>query len=170
MGVLVIFGELRDILTGDIAAAFDDELDLSLIFLDESFAKCLTKLLKEEEGGGPDVQAHIFVAGKVHSSIDEDWQMWAQDFLNFKEVSKCLKDRLDKVFLANIDGRKDERNKLWVLLENFDTVASLSQVVNGFDSEALECGMVGLKVLLDDRVELFVVCADVGGAEVLDHD
>ena len=46
----------------------------------------------------------------------------------------------------------------------------MCEVVDGDDSEALERLVIGLEVRLDDWVQLIVVCGDVAGREVLDHD
>ena len=93
-----------------------------------------------------------------------------QDFRRLKEVSHGLEDLLDEVLLFDVDGVKHQGNEVWILLEHFDSMAGLSQIVDSDDGEALQTGMVRLQVLLDDRVELVVVCGDITSREILDHD
>ena len=87
-----------------------------------------------------------------------------------EEVGQRLKDGRDQVLLLDVDRVEDKRDQIWVLLQHFDSMPGLSEVVDGDDGEALERLVVGLQVRLDDWVQLIVVCGDIAGREVLDHD
>ena len=63
----------------------------------------------------------------------------------------------------------DERNKVWVFLQDLDRMSSLSQIVYRHHCVSFETWNVGLEVTLNDRVELVVVCIYVAWREVLDH-
>lgn len=96
--------------------------------------------------------------------------MGAQDLGRLNEIRECLKDSLDQVLLLNIDRVQDQWDQFGVLLQDLDSVAGLGEVVDGDDSEALQIGVLRLQVLHDNRVKLAVVCADIGGRKILDHD
>ena len=89
--------------------------------------------------------------------------MWLEYFRCLKEVSERLKDSLDEVFLRDVDCIENQGDQIWVLLQNFERVASLSQVVHCDDGESFQGSVVRLQVGLDNRVQLVVVSADIRG-------
>ena len=96
--------------------------------------------------------------------------MRSENLWRLKEVRKSLENRRNQIFLLDIDSSENKWNQIWVLLENFHSVSSLSQVVNSDNSETFERRVLGLQISLDDWVQLIVVCSDVAGREIFDHD
>ena len=148
----------------------NDLLNLSLVLLDKMLGEALAKLLQEEESGRAHIHAQVCVAREVDCRIDEDAEVGAQHFGHLEEVGEGLEDRLDQVLLRDVDRAQHKWDQVWILLQHLRAMISLSQVVHGHNSESLERSMIRLEVLLYDRIELLVVCANISDGEVLDHD
>ena len=80
-----------------------------------------------------------------------------------EEVGQRLEDGRDQVLLLDVDRVEDKRDQIWVLLQHFDSMSGLCEVVDGDDGEALKCRVIRLQVLLNDRVQLIVVLGDITG-------
>jgi len=89
--------------------------------------------------------------------------MRLEHFRRLKEVSQRLKDGLNQIFLRDVNCIQHQGNQVWVLLQDFERVARLSQVVNSDDGESFQRGVVGLQVGLDNWVQLVIVSADIRG-------
>ena len=170
MRVVIVLREIRDIFASDQAAALNDLLNLGLVLLDKMLREALPKLLQEEKSGRAHIHAQVCVAREVDGRIDEDAEVGAQHLGHFEEVGEGLEDRLDQVLLRDVDRVQHKWDQVWILLQHLRAMISLSQVVHGHNSKSLKRGMIRLQVLLDDRVELLVVCANIGDGEVLDHN
>ena len=64
--------------------------------------------------------------------------MWPEDLRGLKKVRQCFEDGLDQILLLDIDRVQDERDQLRVLPEDFDCIASLSQVVHSDHGQSLQ--------------------------------
>ena len=78
--------------------------------------------------------------------------MGPEYFWRFKEVCQCLENRIDEIFLLNVDRVEDKRDQIWVLFQHFNTMSALSEIVDRDDGEAFERRLARLQILLDDRV------------------
>ena len=160
---------LRSVLASDATAAFDDLLKLSNISLTQVLAESATKLLQEVQSCRSNIKRQLSVVRKIDTCVDEQGKVRPENLWRLKEVCECLENCREQIILLDVDGAEDEWNQVWVFLENFYGVSSLCQVVNGDNGKTLKTGVFRLQVLLDNWVQLIVVCCDVRGREVLDH-